>query len=143
MSDVMRNICIYADTTGLFSESEYESDNLIDMDFPEWILRKWYEQQNLAEDTARELKKPIEECTFEDWLINVSWAGDTDGIYDFARENGFIGVFGINTPDAVFYRDDENFKCVVFEGTYDECRTFGREHNWKWNDKYELELIKP
>ena len=87
----MINMCIYADTTGLFSVCECESDNLVDMGFPEWIVRKWYEENNLVEETAAELKKEIEDCTFEDWLNRVSWAEDTNGLYDFAKANGFEG----------------------------------------------------
>ena len=132
-------VCVYADTTGLFSESECDDDNLVEMEFPEWIVREYYEEHNLVEDTADELGKPVEECTFEDWLDKVSTAEQTDELYDFAEEKGFSAKCGIDTPNAVFYRDDCNYKYIVFEGTEDECRQFGKQNEWEWNGE-ELEL---
>ena len=137
------SVCIYADSTGLFSESERNHENLTDMDFPEEIVRKWYEahKKELDEETAYELRKPIEECTFEDWYNEISWAGDTDGLYDFSVENGHKPTFGFDKHTYVFYRDDCNFKTIVFEGDYDECREFGRENDWEY-DGYELEVAE-
>lgn len=82
-------IGMYADQTGLFSEEEIMDDNWCELDIPEEILRKWYEVNNLADDTANYLGKPIEECTFENWLNEVSQGDDTDGLYDFAVRNGW------------------------------------------------------
>lgn len=82
-------IGMYADQTGLFSEEEIMEDNWCELDIPEEILRKWYEVNDLAEGTAYELGKPIEDVTFEDWYNEVSWGGDTDGLFDFAVRNGW------------------------------------------------------
>ena len=136
----MINVCIYADTTGLFSESECISDNLIDMDFPLWIVVKWYDAHpEFRQETAGELKKEIDNVTFFDWLNEVSWAGDTDGLFDFSIMHGYTPTLGDNTHTYVFYRDDCNFKTVVFTGTVDECRKFGKENDWEL-DGNELEV---
>lgn len=139
---IMRNVTIYADTTGLFSEAECNCDNLVDMDFPEWIVKEWYRdhEYDFAQETSHDLNKPVEDCTYEDWVTHIVWAGDTDGLYDYAKERGFIGNCGIGKHSLVFYRDDNNFKTVVFEGTYDECREYGRSMGWETNDGYELEV---
>lgn len=81
-------IGMYADQTNMFTEEELNRDNWVEVDIPEEILKKWYEVNDLAEETSRELKKPIEECTFNDWYKEVSWGGDTDGLWDFAVSNG-------------------------------------------------------
>lgn len=133
---------VYADSTGLYTEQECECDNLIDLEFNEDVVKKWYElnKEDFDRDTAYELNKPEEECTYEDWRDEVSWAELTDGLFDFAIANGDHPIIlGINTQDYVFYRDDNNFKTIVFEGNYDDCRYFGREHSWKF-DGNELEM---
>lgn len=132
-------IGIYADQTGLFSESELADDNWTEIEVPEEIACKWYEVNGLAKVTADELKIPIEEATFEKWLNEVSWGGDTDGIYDFSIANGYTPKLVCDGLSYVFYRDDCNYKYVVFEGTYNECREFAREYDWKYDD-YELEI---
>lgn len=83
-------IGMYADQTGLFTEEELNFDNWCEVDIPEEILRKWYTENNLAEGTAYELRKPIEDVTFEDWFYEVSQGDDTDGLYRFSVENGYV-----------------------------------------------------
>lgn len=39
----------------------------------------------------------------------------------------------------VFYRDEDNFKTIVFEGTEEECGKFCEDNNWEL-DGNELEL---
>lgn len=80
---------IYADQTGKFTEEELNRDNWCEVDIPEEILRMWYEENNLADGTAWELKKPIEDVTFEDWYNEVSCGDDTDGLYDYSVKHGF------------------------------------------------------
>ena len=138
----MLSMCIYADSTGLFSESECDRDNLVDMKFPEEIVRKYYEkyEEDFIGETSYELDKPEEECTFKDWVEAVYTAEDTDELYDFAVENGCVPCFGIDKRTAVFYRDDNDNKQIVFEGTYNECRQYGKENDWE-QDEYELEIL--
>lgn len=83
-------IGMYADQTGQFTEEEIAFDNWCEVDIPKEILRKWYEENNLAEETAYELKKPIEDVTFEDWYNEVSYGDDTDGLYDYSVKHGFV-----------------------------------------------------
>lgn len=144
MEEKMIEIGMYADQTGLFSESEVDSENWCEMLFPEWLVRKWFEENQLANETAQELKIPIEEATFERWLNDVSYSGDTDGIYWYALQHGVTPTFNIGGAHYVFWRDDDNFKTMVFEGSYDECREFAKKNDFIWEaddgNEYELEV---
>lgn len=135
-------VTVYADTTGLLSEYECGRDNLIDLLFPESLVIKYYKENEdcFKGETADELGIPINECTFYNWFTAVYTAEDTDELYDFAVKNGYTPVFGIDKKDAVIYRDDCNFKYIVFEGTYDECRQFGKENDWEYHGN-ELEIL--
>ena len=81
-------VCIYRDSTGLFSEEECFNDNLIDMLFPEWIVEEWYkryETEFIIQCKTEVNEKPC----FKTWYTEVYTADDTDGLYDFAVEKGF------------------------------------------------------
>ena len=136
---------VYGDSTGLLSESEMNNENMVDLMFPERIVRQWYEETNCAEETADELGKDISECTFEEWVEEVYTCDSTDGLYDFAVERGCDPYFPFSKHDAVFYRDDCNFKTIVFEGDYLDCRKFGRDNDWTYTDEegneFELEIL--
>lgn len=82
-------VCVYCDSTDLFTEEEIMQENLCDLDFPEYIVRAWYEEHkaDFDEDTAHELKIPLSECNFYIWFNEVSTAIDTDGLYDWAIKN--------------------------------------------------------
>lgn len=84
-------VCVYKDSTNLFTPEEIEADNLTGLMFPEWIVRMWYEtnKQEFDLDTKHELKIPLEECTFEKWYNEVYTADDMDGLYDYAARIGF------------------------------------------------------
>jgi hypothetical protein len=82
-------IGIYADQTGLYTEDELAWDNWCELEIPEWIVRQWYEENDLAKETAWELCIPIEEATFERWLNEVSNGDDTDGLYLYSIANGY------------------------------------------------------
>lgn len=132
-------VIMYADTTGLFTDEQCDIDNLVEIKFPVDILRKWYEENDLARQTAYEPCRPIEQVTFDDWLIEASTADDTIGLYDFSVKNGFTpGIKDVRTT-YVFYRDDCNFKTIVFEGRISECRHFCTENGWEM-DGNELEI---
>lgn len=137
------NVCLYADTTGLFSESECDRNNLVDLLFPEWLVAKWYfmNERSLRSETSYELHKPIEECTFADWYEEVSHADDCEWFYNFAMKEKVLPTFGIEGNTYVFYRDEDNFKTVVFTGNYDECRRYGKEMGWEI-DGNELEVCE-
>lgn len=135
-------IGMYADQTGLYTEDELARDNWCELEIPERIVRQWYEENNLAKETAYELGIPIEEATFERWLDEVYWGESTDGLFQFALDNGSLPVTGVNKPDWLFYRDENGFKTIVFEGTYDECRYYGRALGWEIGDN-KLEMWEP
>lgn len=82
---------LYKDSTGLFSEEECNQNNWWAVEMPTWLVKKWYEKNETVfkEQTAYELKKDINDCTFEDWFFKVYILDDMDGIWDFAKENGF------------------------------------------------------
>ena len=82
-------VCVYCDSTDLFTEEEIMQENLCDLEFPEEVVRGWYEahKKELDETTAYDLKIPLSECTFEKWFDEVSTAIDTDGLFDWAIQN--------------------------------------------------------
>lgn len=81
-------VCIYKDSTDLFTEKAMVNSNLCDMLFPEQIVRAWYKAHE--EDFIEECKEnSLKEPCFKTWLNEVYTADDTDGLYDFAVELGF------------------------------------------------------
>ena len=136
----MINIGMYADQTGLFSNRELDEDNWEVFEIPEWIVRKWFEDNLLANETAQELDIPIEEATFERWLHEVSYGDDTDGLYWFSIEHGYIPESLIVVPAQIFYEDDDG-KHVLFNGTCKNCRNYAKKLNWKYGD-YDLDIEK-
>ena len=65
-------VCVFRDTTPLYTEEECNRDNLCSLQFPEYIVREWY-----GERTG-----------FKDWLEGYT-ADETVGLYDFATQYGF------------------------------------------------------
>lgn len=94
--DNMLSVCVYCDSTDLYTEEEIMSENLTDLLFPEHIVRAWYEthKQELDDETMHELHVSKDECSFELWYRDVSTAMDTDGLYDFAKQMGFTATRG-------------------------------------------------
>ena len=124
-------VTIYCDSTGLFSETECNTDNLTDMLFPGWIVNEWYKENERV--FAFKCEAEGYEANPYNWYTEVYTANDTDGLYDFAVEKGYDPVFDVsaNTKDAVTYEDHEGKTIVIFKGTYLECRKWAREHDWK------------
>lgn len=127
-------VTVYCDTTGLFSEAECSRDNMCDLMFEESIVERWFEEK----------VSPNVDYGFELWFTEEYTCDDTDGLYDYAVSKGDHPHFYIDNPAYVFYRDENNYKWIVFEGNPTECREFGREHGWSWHydgdDEYELEV---
>lgn len=71
-------VCIYADTTPF-----YDKCSLMYMEFPEEIVRDYYEAF-CAEDCG--------DMTFEKWFEEEYTADDTDGLYYYAESKGFAGT---------------------------------------------------
>lgn len=124
-------VCIYCDSTGLFSEEEYCTENLTDMMFPEWIVREWYRKNE--KECIEDCKAEHEEPCFENWINNSYTADSTDGLYDFAVQKGFDPFFYMssNHKDAVVYENLEYETVVAFKDEYLKCRKWAREHEWK------------
>lgn len=129
-------VCIYCDSTGLFSEEEYCLENLTDMMFPEWIVREWYKENE--KECIKDCEAEHEEPCFENWINNSYTADSTDGLYDFAVQKGFDPFFYMSDDykDAVIYEDHEGKTIVVFKGKYLDCRKWAREHKWKYEYYY-------
>lgn len=66
---------IYKDTTGLFTKEECDDNNLIEMKFPEEIVRAYF-KENKDEDI----------WTFEGWLAEYT-ADETTGLFYFAQDH--------------------------------------------------------
>ena len=140
----MMYVTMYADDTGLFSETECDKDNTVGFNIPRWILEDWYkENEDLnKEQTMDELGVPEEEATFDKWIKEVYTHDELIGFYNFCIIKGFVP--NILNPDEeiedkVFYEDDEVNKQIVFKGTYDECRRWCKYNNWEYCG-YDLEL---
>ena len=144
MEDKLLTIGMYADQTGLFSESELNNDNWCNVLIPESILRKWYEQNELAVYTADELDIPLEDATFERWLNDVSYGDDTDGLFYFSILNGYEPRLSYDGPATVQYVDSYG-RHVLMDGTWNECRQMCRDTEWVYTteerEKCELEVI--
>lgn len=133
----MLPICVYCDTTGLFTETECDCVNMIDMFFPAWLIEEWYKEHE---------KEFIEECKAEgiepncyNWYTEVYTADDTIGLYDFAVKKRATRRFSYEldtTRDAVVYENENGEKVVVYKGTYTQCRQYGRMHKWKYTRYY-------
>jgi len=121
-------ITTYADDTRLFNERECDFDNTVGFDVPRWILEEWFK---ISKKENRDMRIDYYD-TFEDWYNNYTH-DELIGFYDFCIIKGFIpNILNPNeeVEDKVFYEDDEGNKQIVFEGTYDECRRFGKMQNW-------------
>lgn len=143
-------ITMYADDSGLFSEDECNYDNTVGFDVPRWILEDWYKQdeETNKKETMNELGVPEKEATFDRWIEEVYTHDGFIGFYDFCLIKGYVPNIIDDyeyIKDKVYYVDDNGERQILFEGTYDECRRFGRLYNWKYHDwwaghKYDLEL---
>ena len=125
----MLYITTYADDTGLFSERECDFDNTTTLEVPIWIVEEWYKAY-ISE----------EEITFYDWINEECTCDDFIGFYNFCIIKGIVPhINASEIDDKVFYLDDDDNKHVVFEGTYNECRRFGKMQNWSYLE-YDLQL---
>ena len=78
--------------------------------------------------------------TFNDWVHDGYICEDFIGFYDFCIIKGIIPQIDTDEiDDKVFYLDNDNNKHIMFEGTYNECRRFGKMWNWSYLG-YDLQL---
>lgn len=94
LNDEMIYVCIYCDTTPLFTEEEMDRDNLCELSFPRDMVREYYEsdKNTFDDETMAELKIQRDECNFEKWITSVYTADSTVGLFDFCKSRGFIAV---------------------------------------------------
>ncbi len=141
-------ITMYADDSGLFSETECNRDNTVGFDVPRWILEDWYKQDEKVnkEETMDVLDVSEEEATFDKWIKEVYTHDAFIGFYEFCLIKGFVPkLLDKDVQDKVFYIDWNGNKQIVFEGTYDECRRWCKyngwtQHDWEHECDYDLEL---
>ena len=82
----MITVLIYKDSTGWYDDKYFEDashDNLIELDFPVQIVKKWFDKSGPFHYYE------YDAYDFWDWYKNCYDADDTDGLFDFAVENGF------------------------------------------------------
>lgn len=138
----MMVITVYAEDTGLFSEEECNWDNTTTLEVPKWVLEEWYKkhEEEFKEETSEWTKIPEEEVTFRDWINEGCTCNDFIEFWNFCIIKGIIpNISASEIDDKVFYLDDNDNKHVVFEGTYNECRRFGKMWNWNYLE-YNLQL---
>lgn len=130
---------VYADDTGLFSEEECDYNNITTLIVPRWIVEEWYKQYE-------------EEIVFDKWFGEIYTCDDFIGFYDFCIVKGYIpNLLEDEIADVIeaeiFYEDvkdhdslfPETFNHTIYKGTYDECRRWGKQVNWKWK-KHKLKI---
>jgi len=138
----MMVITVYAEDTGLFNEKECNWDNTTTLEVPKWVLEEWYKEheEEFKEETSEWTKIPEEEITFDNWINEGCTCNDFIEFYAFCIIKGIVpNISASEIDDKVFYLDDDNNKHVVFEGTYNECRRFGKMWNWNYLE-YDLQL---
>lgn len=76
--DPMIYVCVYCDSTGLYTEEECDFDNMTYLQFPESIVKEWFDFKGYGKFTE-----------FHRWLSDEYTCDDTDGLYQFALDRGF------------------------------------------------------
>ena len=74
------DITIYCDTTPWFTDEEMSKDNLCDMSFPRQMVQEYY----IANGGSL--------LGFTHWITDEYTADDTDGLFSFCKDRGFIAV---------------------------------------------------
>lgn len=124
-------VCVYCDTSGLFSPAECDEDNTIELDFPLWIVKEYY---NLYKDDF----KAGMECelrtrgSFKKWYDSYYTADDTIELFDYAYIKGFVPALNSDMKMYLFYLDNDDNEIVVFRGSEDECRRYGKVYDWTY-----------
>ena len=79
-------MCVYCDTTWidaetrLYTEDEISHDNLCDLEFPRKLVQEFYIANGGSINS------------FVEWIQDECTADDTDGLFAFCAERGFIAV---------------------------------------------------
>lgn len=78
--DASMDITIYCDSTPWFTDDEIERDNLCEMCFPRKMVQEFYISRGGSINT------------FVQWIQDEYTADDTDGLWSFCKDRGFIAV---------------------------------------------------
>lgn len=78
---------VYKDTCDLFTEDEILDDNTVDLWFPKELVKRYFMEKCL-EDFRGDDGTISDEGLYQEWLDEYT-CDDTDGLVQFARENGF------------------------------------------------------
>jgi|GEM_PF-4802877 len=86
--DEMVTICVYCDTTGLFTDDEIEREgNLADLAFPREAVRDFYHEMCHGDVNGKG-----EPASFEEFLDTYT-ADETVGLFDYVRQHfGFVAT---------------------------------------------------
>ena len=80
-------VSVYKDTTGLFTEEEILEDNIMDIELPEGIVKRYFIECCL-EDFRSKNDTVSEDELYQEWM-GVNICDDMDGLVEFARKNGW------------------------------------------------------
>ena len=78
--DAMMYMCIYCDTTPWYTEEEMNYSNLCDLEFPRKLVQEFYISRGESINT------------FVQWITEECTADDTDGLFQFCKDRGFIAI---------------------------------------------------
>ena len=83
------NVCIYADSTDIFSEEFCNIDNLIEIEVENELLFEYFRQHCLEDFRSEDdIKQGLSErAVYEEWLDEYT-ADDTDELWEFLMRNG-------------------------------------------------------
>lgn len=73
---------VYKDSTGLFTEESCDMDNVVSIQLPEEIVRKWF----------YECEYQVSYESFEKWLKEEYDCDGTDGLYQYSVAKGFTPI---------------------------------------------------
>lgn len=126
MAEEMVLVDVYADTTGQYTETECNVDNICTIELPRRIVYGFYmaHETHFVSETMVELSIPKAECTFDKWLRGVYTCEDTDGLFQYAMMNGYH-----------WQRPDEPEKWCGSEDGYEIecCSECGAENEIRWD----------
>ena len=99
---------IYLDSTG-WAEWDDIIDNVIEVEFPERLIKQWYEEnKDECDDETRDNFGNNCEVGFDVWFSSVYTADDTDGFFEYAVEHGFTPEKPDDFAEYVIDREDDD-----------------------------------
>ena len=125
-NDKMIIMTVYTSDTPLFSEKLMdETECLVDLPFPEKMVREFYEANKADFDKDCEEwhpEIPIEDRNFEVWLDSYI-AESTVGLYDFCAKRCYYAIPDGSSVKMNYTVADNHSELTVTVDNSDECRT--------------------